>query len=75
MQNSEALKDAVKGYDSARFNCLAEYKNGLKSSVLPVQTMYEGYLKNFNADGTLVKQIIDGNEKDKSLPKLGSQIA
>ena len=55
MQNSEALKDAVKGYDSSRFNCLAEYKNELKRSVLPVQTMYEGYLKNFNADGTLVK--------------------
>jgi len=33
MQNAEVLKDAAKGYDSARFNCLSDYKNDLKRSI------------------------------------------
>ena len=33
MQNAESLKDAAKGYDSARFNCLTDYKNDLKRSI------------------------------------------
>ena len=57
MQNAEILKDAAKGYDSARFNCLSDYKNDLKRSIQPVTTMYEGYLKNFNSDGSLVRII------------------
>ena len=47
----------MKGYDSARFKCISDYKNELKNKVLQTSTMYEGYLKNFNSDGTLVKPI------------------
>ena len=69
MQNAEVLKDAAKGYDSARFNCLSDYKNDLKRSIQPVTTMYEGYLKNFNSDGSLVR-IISPDSSDKT--KCGS---
>jgi len=57
MQNTEKLKDAAKGFDGARFTCLSDYKNDLKRSVHPVSTMYDGYLKNFNQDGSLVKPL------------------
>ena len=66
MQNAESLKDAAKGYDSARFNCLTDYKNDLKRSIQPVSTMYEGYLKNFNSDGSLIKTLQpDSNDNTK----------
>lgn len=31
MEHAENLKDAAKGYDSARFKCISDYKNELKS--------------------------------------------
>ena len=54
MERAESLKDGLKGYDSARFKCISDYKNNLKTQIPLVNTMYEGYLKNFNVDGSLV---------------------
>jgi hypothetical protein len=33
MQEADKLKDATKGYDSARFTCISDYKNNLKQQI------------------------------------------
>ena len=71
MQNAEKLKDATKGYDGARFTCLSDYKNDLKRSIQPVQLMYEGYLKNYSSEGSLIKSV-QQNNKEIPNTKLGA---
>ena len=55
------MKDAEdkvgkRGYDTARMNCVNNYKSELKKQVPNLNQIYDGYQRNFQAhDGSLVK--------------------
>ena len=45
----------AQGGDTAKLKCIHGYKDTLKSSIVKVQGIYDGYLQNFNLkDGSLI---------------------
>lgn len=55
IERVEPLKDHFKGYDSARINCVQEYRAALKTQIPLVATMYDGYLKNFKPNDLVLQ--------------------
>ena len=48
-------KMGKRGYDTARMNCVNNYKEELQKQVPTLNQIYDGYLRNFQAhDGSLV---------------------
>ena len=42
------------GFNNERMGCVRRYAEDLKNYVPSINSLYDGYLKNFNAEGNLV---------------------
>lgn len=58
------------GGDQAKFSCVQGYKNSLKSQIVKVHGIYDGYLQNFSTkDGSLIQLNKELSEEVKKMQK------
>ena len=45
--------------DDLKFHCVSNYKTNMKDLVPIIKSYYDGYLKNYGPDGSLIKKQFD----------------